>query len=307
MNVFKENYLGYINKRLSVIPDKWASKQAGVKDYSKFSYELPSENDLKEWVKIPKTNIALCLGESSKIIALDVDTENQQILDLILPSLPNSPVEKIGAKGFTRFFKYNGEHTQLVKHNREVVFEILSNNKKTTLPPSRHPSGVDYKWSSDKTLLDINVDELPTLPPFLVPNIESLIKTKFPDTEIQGRGKTISGRNNQLSSKCAQLISDQIPVDQAIKELIAHDKEFHEIPLFTDPEEMRHTEPFTNALMFYTNHLCTINTRHYRKKEEYEIPITASAVSSIEPKKIKKIKNPRTCTCPLCKKDFTLV
>ena len=280
-HLFKEHGQQYIKKGLALIPDRYASKKAMIKDYSRFCYELPKAHDIAAWSEgYKETNIALCLGEASGIIALDVDTEDERILNEILPLLPSSPVEKKGAKGFTRFFRYKGEATQLVKFNGEVVLEILSSNKKTTLPPSRHPNGCDYVWTTDKGLVDIDKESLPLLPPFLVANIESHLRTKFPDMVSDGKGKMTSGRNSDLGELCGKLIRDKVPVDEAIKELIKHDEEKHEIPLFSDPNEMRHTERFTNALQFYTNHLGTVNSRHYRKGEEYEIPITASAVNA---------------------------
>jgi hypothetical protein len=325
-NLFKEYGKQYISKGLSLIPDRYASKKAMIKDYSRFCYELPKSHDIAAWSEgYKETNIALCLGEASGIIALDVDTEDQRILDEILPLLPSSPVEKKGAKGFTRFFRYKGEATQLVKFNGEVVLEILSSNKKTTLPPSRHPNGCDYVWTTDKGLVDIDKESLPLLPPFLVANIESHLRTRFPDMVSDGKGKMTSGRNSALGALCGELIRDKVPVDEAIKELIKHDKEQHEVPLFSDPNEMRHTEQFTNALQFYTNHLGTVNSRHYRKGEEYEIPITASAVNHTAAEAATKGKSQRQesqksskkkeslpvliakTTCPCCNHKRTTV
>ena len=139
-----------------------------------------------------------------------------------------------------------------------------------------------------------------------------------------GKGKISSGRNSSLGELCGKLIRDKVPVDTAIKELVKHDKEQHKIPLFSDPNEMRHTEQFTNALQFYTNHLGTVNSRHYRKNEEYEIPITASAVTHELAKEATKGKPQRQeskksskkreslpvltakTTCPCCKQDRKL-
>jgi hypothetical protein len=313
-HLFKEFGQQYIKKGLSLVPDRYASKKAMIKDAARFSYELPKPHDIAAWNEgYTETNIALMLGESSGIIALDVDTEDERIMNEILPLLPESPVEKKGAKGFTRFFRYKGEHTQLVKFNGEVVFEILSSNKKTTLPPSKHPNGCTYIWTSDKTLLDIDKESLPLLPPFLVANVESHLRTKFPDLDSDGKGKMVSGRNSALSQLCGSLIADKKPVDECIKELIKFDKENHEVPLFSDVQEMFHSEPFTNALQFYTNHLSTVNSRHYRKNEEYEIPITASAVNAEverlgKPKRAKNSKSQESILahtvgtmCPCCK------
>lgn len=278
MNIYKNYGLEYLKAGYSVIPDKYMSKQPAIKGWNDYCYRLPSEDEVQAWSShFTESNIALCLGESSGVIVLDVDTDDKRILDIIMPVLPPSPVEKKGSKGFTRFFRYKGEITEVFKYNGEVIFEVLSTNKKTTIPPSIHPNGVEYTWV-DKSLLDIKVDELPLLPPFLVSHISDKIRSIIPDTSMTSRGRVISGRNNVLSSYCGELIKQGVPVDTAIKNLIDKDKAEHEVPLFSDPEEMMHTEVFTNALTFYTGHLNTINSRHFKKNEEYEIPITASAV-----------------------------
>lgn len=279
-HLFKEHTEAYQKANLSLIPDKWSSKQPAIKQWSNYCYKMPTQEEVNSWINnFSETNISLCLGESSGIIALDLDTTDQKILDLILPLLPASPVEKKGAKGFTRFFKFTGETTQILKHNGECVLEILSSNKKTTLPPSRHPNGENYTWS-DKSLLDINVDDLPLLPPFLMSNIESKLKLHIPELSRDGNPlKLVSGRNNTLSQYCGQLIKEGVAVDTAIKQLVEKDRAENEVPLFTDANEMQHTEPFTNALTFYTNHLNTANSKAYRKNEEYEVPMTASAIN----------------------------
>ena len=277
-NIYAESAQAYLDKGYSVIPDKYMSKMPAIKGWANYCYEKPSEAEVASWsTNITESGIALALGEASGVIAFDVDSTDQRILDAILPVLPPSPVTKIGSKGETRFFRYSGESTEVFKHNGEVVFEVLSNNKKTTLPPSIHPNGEAYKWAS-KGLLDVDKTDLPLLPPFLVTHLQDKIRNLIPDTEVQGRGKTFSGRNNGMSALVGELIKDAVPMDVALAKMIEFDKSENEVPLFSDPNEFSHTEPFTNALQFYANILNTANSKHYRKNETYEIPITASAI-----------------------------
>ena len=248
-------------------------KSPAIKEWSRFCSEMVTEEEATKWATaFTQSNIAVCTGSASKIIALDVDTVDQKILDLILPILPDSPVEKIGAKGFTRFFKFSGEHTQAIRFNGEVILEILADGKKTTLPPSRHPSGVDYTWSKG-SLLDINVDDLPLFPPFLISNIESKLKLHFRGLDSSEKTAMISGRNNDLSKLCGTLIADRLSLDEAINKLVDYDTKNHTPPLFSDPSEMMCTDAVTNALVFYSNHLQSVNNRHYKKGEEYEVPV----------------------------------
>ena len=270
----------YLDKGFVVIPEKRGMKSPSIKEWTTFSTRKPTEAEVKSWMtNFPDAGLSIMLGEVSGVVALDIDETRQEVLDLILPLLPSSPVVKVGAKGETRFFRYvKGTHTDKLAFNGEMVVEILSDNKKTHLPPSLHPSGVNYKWTGEQELLDVDVNSLPILPPALLSHIGSKLRLHFPDVE-GNKNKYISGRNDTLSSLCGKLIQEGVAVDTAIRKLVEFDLHENKPPLFSDPEERRHTEPFTNALEFYTNHLSSVNTKRYRNNEEYEIPMTASAIN----------------------------
>jgi hypothetical protein len=271
-NIYQDYAKKYIDKGLSAIPGKYGSKMPAIKNWSEFCFRLPNEDEIMSWFRnFSETNLDLALGKASGIVALDIDCVDQKILDVILPLLPDSPVVKKGSKGETRFFRYTGEVTESLKFNGEMVVEILSDNKKTTMPPSRHPNGATYIYTKGD-ILEVSINDLPILPPALFANLGSLLRTKFPDAVQDSYGKVFSGRNDELSSYCGTLIQEKRPIGEAISLLIEFDKEKNEPPLFEDQNEFRHTEPVTNALQFYTNHLSTVNNRHYRDNKEYEVP-----------------------------------
>jgi hypothetical protein len=284
-NIYLENYQSYISKGFSVIPGKYGSKVPAIKNWNEYCYRLPTTDELVSWTRmLTETNLDLALGEASGIVALDLDCTDQRILDVIMPLLPPSPVSKVGSKGETRFFRYMNDVSDSLKFNGEMVVEILSSNKKTTLPPSRHPNGLTYKWGNENTLLTYSKDELPILPPALLANLGQVLRTKFPDMIQDSYGKIISGRNDELSSLCGTLIKQEVPIGDAVNELVKFDYENNDPPLFTDANEFRHTEPITNALLFYSNHLNTINNRHYRDSKEYEVPIMPRIKDDSSPK-----------------------
>lgn len=284
-NIYLENYQFYISKGFSVIPGKYGSKVPAIKNWNEYCYRLPTTDELVSWTRmLTETNLDLALGEASGIVALDLDCTDQRILDVIMPLLPPSPVSKVGSKGETRFFRYMNDVSDSLKFNGEMVVEILSSNKKTTLPPSRHPNGLTYKWGNENTLLTYSKDELPILPPALLANLGQVLRTKFPDMIQDSYGKIISGRNDELSSLCGTLIKQEVPIGDAVNELVKFDYENNDPPLFTDANEFRHTEPITNALLFYSNHLNTINNRHYRDSKEYEVPIMPRIKDDSSPK-----------------------
>jgi len=296
-NIYADNQKEYQQKGYSVTPGKYGSKLPAIKNWTEYCYRYPSTDEVMSWMRnFSETNLDLALGEISGVVALDIDCIDERILNVILPVLPESPVVKKGAKGETRFFRYTGEVTESLKFNGEMVIEILSTNKKTTMPPSRHPNGLNYVWTSTDTLLSISKESLPMLPPALFAHLGSLLKTTFPDTVQESLGKIRSGRNDELSSICGSLIQKNTPIVNAINELILKDVEINDPPLFTDANEFRHTEPVSNALMFYANHLNTINNRHYRDSKEYEIPIMpkvtdCSTKGADEPKKLQGVRN----------------
>ena len=258
----------------SVIPGKYGSKMPAIKNWSEYCYRLPTTDEVSSWIRnFDETNLDLALGEASGVVALDIDTDDKRILDVILPLLPTSPVVKKGSKGETRFFRYAGDMTDTLKFNNEMVIEILSAGKKTTLPPSRHPNGATYVWTSEQELIDFNKNELPILPPALFANLAQILHTKLPDLAKNGYNKLTSGRNDTLSSFCGLLIASNAPLGEAVSALIAKDNEINEPPLFSDQNEFQHTEPVTNALLFYTNHLNSINKKHYRESKTYEVPL----------------------------------
>jgi len=279
MNNYKEYGKKYVEKGYSCIPDKHMSKMPAIKSWSDYCYKMPTEAEIKSWSNIGDTGIAVCLGEASGIIALDIDTDKPELLKIIEGILPSSPVEKRGSKGFTRFYRYKGESTSNIKFDGSIILEVLSNGKKSTLPPSTHPNGNSYVWTSDKTLLDIRPEDLPLFPPFLIPHLTSKLQQAFPEAQQDSFGKVISGRNNILSNYLGKLMREPHSINELLRQLIAHDKEVNEVPLFSDANEMRHTDPVTNALLFYTNHLNSINTKRYRDKKEYLIPHIEVAIN----------------------------
>jgi len=282
VNIFKENCQAYIDKGLSVIPDKWMQKRPAISAWSDYCFKLPTQGEVDSWSNnFDKSNIAICLGGASNVVALDIDEVRPEILEIIMPMLPKSPVVKIGSKGETRFFRYTGvEHTQTLKFDGEMVIELLSNNKKTTLPPSVHPNGSNYTWGLEGLdLLEVDVNELPMLPPALFASVEQKLLLKFPDlAKKTGTGHLSSGRNDALVSLCGKLIQEQKTLEESINELIKQDSELHDPPLLSDPNEQYHTEPRTNALKLYSNVLESINRRRFRDSKEYAVP-TATVIN----------------------------
>jgi hypothetical protein len=127
-----------------------------------------TETDL-QW---PETgDYALVCGAVSNVIALDIDSD--EVAERVYQLAGETPVRKKGSKGFTAFYKFNGELSTNWKRegDKAPLVELLSNKRLTTIPPSRHRvTGKKYEWMDKIGLLDC--EDLPTLRPdfFIIMN-----------------------------------------------------------------------------------------------------------------------------------------
>lgn len=163
----------------------------------------PTESNVNLWSSWPSANIGIPLGEFSNIVAVDFDNR-PDIYRYIEDRIPQSPVRKKGEKGYTAFYRYNGETTMRGKVGGETIVEILSTGTQTVLPPSIHPNGKAYEWLTPDTLLNFDVMDLPQLP-LGFPN---LIKELFQSFEkIQKNPKKSSVVNPEQVRAALKFIS----------------------------------------------------------------------------------------------------
>jgi len=233
----------FYNLEMPIIP--LSGKTPIIKQWSRFCSQMPTDI---EYASFNKTkNIGVCLGRSSGLVALDIDTDDQKVLR----ECPKSPLVKRGKKGETRFFRYNGERP-LKKH--DIGIEILSEGNQTVIPPSIHPeTKKEYIWTRRDVWFD-NVEDLPIL-----------------DLSFLGRldGKSVGessvvynkGRNDKLKGYCAAKIADGKDPTTIIQELIEIDELEHGAnALFSDKSEFRgSTNAQLNALVFLSGISRSIN------------------------------------------------
>ena len=111
----------------------------------------------------PGANIGALMGGT--VVGLDFDHDDAALI--ISEVFPPSPVNKVGERGWTAFYRidtavpcedfYNGDG--------ELVLQILGAGKQTILPPSIHPTTKQpYRWTNGHSLYDTPVEELPLLP-----------------------------------------------------------------------------------------------------------------------------------------------
>lgn len=203
----------YIEKGISVIPVN--GKVPQLENWPRWCSELPEKPVLVRG----QTGVGACLGPASNLVAVDIDTDDPKILNLV----PPSPVVRRGKKGEVRFFQYSKD---IVSRTYQAWgIEILSIGRQVVLPPSIHPeTKKPYIWTQNN-LLDFDLDHLPHLDLSFIQNfnaVEPLVHT------------TIAGRHNKLKDIACAILTRGEPVEFAAKEIYLHDKEFHNPRWFTD-------------------------------------------------------------------------
>lgn len=279
-NIYGKHCLDYVKAGYSVIPDRYMGKNPLIKGWSDMCKRMPEPEEVTEWATgFNQSNIAVCLGPASGIIAVDVDTTDEETIKLIRALLPKSPCEKIGQKGFTAFYRYKGEQTTTLKdQNGNMIVEILSTNKKTTIPPSMHTSGVPYRWVG-KSLLEIDKASLPVLPPALLPTLELEFRTaQLHRAPVEKRA---GGRHSYLGAIVSKLIADRMDVSAAVLKLIEEDQGNHDTPLFTDKTENDTDSAYINALAFYNSFFKSINQKRLSEGLAPELPLSSTNLVSI--------------------------
>ena len=189
------NYLQYWQNGLAVIPELQGKPMRGIKWSGIYKNEWsPSSDQIRSWNRLNEMYIGLITGQPSSIVGIDIDTNDIDLVRAIEQLLPNSPCRKYGTKGYTAFYAYNGESNNIWKHKGEVICELLSTGRKTTIPPSLNKNGQPYIWM-EEPLLDCAV-RLPSLPDDFLTQMDHLfpkeIKRRAPVLKYHSHNTEIS-------------------------------------------------------------------------------------------------------------------
>ena len=114
-----------------------------------------------EWLSTyPDGNIGLPLGPCSGLIAVDIDTDDPEIIGAIEGVLPQTPWRRVGKKGAVLIFRWRDHKTTRIRdENEKTVCEILSRGTQIVIPPSIHPDTGKPYWANCNL-----VDILPMVP-----------------------------------------------------------------------------------------------------------------------------------------------
>lgn len=158
-NIFQNHAPLYWGGGLPVIPLKrWDSPSKGkgkapiLNEWSTYSDVMPSEAMRASWLmSYPASNIGLPFGKASGLCAIDIDTEDQELIDAIRAALPPSPWVRVGKKGMGLIYRWQGQpNFKLRNSDNESIVEFLGSGNQMVMPPSIHPdTGKPYVSNSN--------------------------------------------------------------------------------------------------------------------------------------------------------------
>jgi hypothetical protein len=125
---------------------------------------LPTEIEISFWERYPDAGVCVATGYNG-LVAIDIDTDDSQLMAAILSALPLSHVAKRGAKGRTLFYRHDGTlESSCFDVGGARVVDVLGHGRQTILPPTIHPATTQpYHWLTSETLLNRPIEQLPMI------------------------------------------------------------------------------------------------------------------------------------------------
>lgn len=273
---------------LALIPLRPKSKAPALDGWTAFCDRLPTEEEASAWDARRYERYGLALGPSSGVMAVDIDSDDVNVLNAVKPS----PLRKRGKKGETRFFRHD---PNVPSCKVAGCIDILAYGRQTVMPPTTHPdTDLPYVWLTLDTFENTSVADLPT---FTADDLADLRRALEPEKWEAGEdssGVELKGgpwRNDDPKRRCPHGSMDRLKrianaiiargasPDEAVRELLRFDEENH-LPTgyFSDPTRPDCVaDPVTNALKFYVSNLVTFNRRQMRAGEPPAMPLVSGS------------------------------
>ena len=180
VGIFEDNALKYFENGYNILPVEPNSKAVKVPSWQQYSDNKQVSWQVDSWLSsYANHNVGIPLGHASGIIGLDFDDDMDGLHEAVQKLLQGSLVKKKGRKGFTAFYRYNGEVTKRWRKDGKTVVELLSSGTQTVMPPSIHPDTKEpYIWLTEDTLFDLQADDLTYLPNDFVEKVDKLFGYK---------------------------------------------------------------------------------------------------------------------------------
>ena len=164
----------YASKGMHIFPLRVKGKQPA--NSHGYKEATTSKEVIKAYWKAAPYNIGLATGEVNNLVVVDVDDEQiwATFLATQAKELPIGPKVKTG-KGHHLYFSYPAGRSIRNKQKPGMGFDIRANGGYVVAPPSIHPNGSVYEFTTTE-------EELPELPNWLLELIakpKEVAKTKL--------------------------------------------------------------------------------------------------------------------------------
>ena len=187
-----------------------------------------SREELIEVFRDPNLNIGLVVSQTNWIdVECDSPEAEQALQDMFDDKIPSTPTWKSRRGKHRLFMRPDGIPKKAAIEIEGIEFHIGNcKGAYSVIPPSKHPSGVQYKWIKGKRLGDIEVAELP---PDIVERLKSapVASAECLEDEAVPEGK----RNAFLFGKATQCGVMKLPEDALADMLMALNVRYCNPPL----------------------------------------------------------------------------
>ena len=144
----KQKALEYLTKGLSVIPLQPKGKKALI-GWTEFQNRKATEKEVDAWFsQWPEANIGIVTGKVSRIIVIDVDSEEAMKL-VKNKNMPETPMVKT-SKGYHFYCKYKEGVRNFQTRADLPGIDLRAEGGYVVAPPSIHESGHIYSWEEGK-------------------------------------------------------------------------------------------------------------------------------------------------------------
>jgi hypothetical protein len=146
----------YLSMGLSLIPIQREKKVPALETWMEYQRRLPTDRELIEWFSSGNQNIATVSGQVSHEFILEIDDSPQALPELTkhFPWLHTPTLMAQSKRGIHYHIKCDfipAHVTHLTRKCGSGTIELRANRTYTLLPPSKHPSGIYYKWINPET------------------------------------------------------------------------------------------------------------------------------------------------------------
>lgn len=191
-NIFASHAQLYWDAGLPAIPLIYENKRPAIPRWQTYSDAFPTKEEQQSWLHaFGSGNIGLPMGPSAGLVAIDIDSEDPVVLQVLERVLPPSPWLRVGRKGRVQIYRWSGERTARIKaEDGSMICEILSKGTQFVLPPSIHPD-TKMPYTANANLWEV-AKSAPPLPL----DFEKILKGALREAGVQ----VSTGQTNKTAS-----------------------------------------------------------------------------------------------------------